>query len=304
MAQIAHYTKQHSNFIVIIRFMGLTRETASIKLVFNSLVNHLNALFKHDQQFVEQLSQNESLFAIREKFLKQLFTFSMRFPDKKIVFLLDSIEKLTRRDTCLDWLIYELPTNIKMILSVDSENEMLFEIVKTKFECVLLEKLEFDEAKSMLLKLMQDSNRKISDKQMLSIEDLLVSTSEIYPLHIKLIFDIISKWLASTKVPNELMSCINSKETIKYIFKSCEKNFGELFFSRCIFYISFFNYRGISDAEMQDLLTIDDEVLNGIFKNYHPSIRRFPIALWLSVKYELRDYLIEKEIDGVCVTAW
>lgn len=283
--------------------MGSTKESSKMNLVFNSIVNHLNAIFKHEKP-IDDITQVEGLFEIRDKFLKQLRLISNRFPNVKIFILLDSIEKLARRDYSLDWLFFELPENVKVIFSLQIDQEILYEIIKGKLSCIKIDNLDQEEAKTMFKLLLDNSNRQLSKKQWHSIEELFIFSREIYPLHVKLIFDIAAKWLYTYEVDEDFMKCVNIKETIKYLYKNFEKTFGETLFSHCVFYISFFEFRGISESELLDILSIDDDVLNSVYKSYHPSVRRFPIALWLNIKYDLKDYLIEREIDGVVVISW
>jgi NACHT domain- and WD repeat-containing protein len=263
----------------------------------------LNAIFKHDKP-IQNVTQRENLFEIRDKFLKQLSMISVYYPEKKIYIFLDSIESLSRRDCSFDWLFLELPQNCKVLFSLQIDFENLFEIIKNKLSCIVIDNLDQNEARTMLEMLLEASNRQLSTRQWHSIEDLFMLAKEIYPLHVKLIFDISSKWLFTDEVTEDFLKCVNIKDTIKYLFKNFENQFGETLFSRCVFYITIFEYRGISESELQDILSIDDDVLNSIFKTYHPLVRRFPLALWLNIKYELKIYLIEHEIDGVVTFSW
>ena len=91
---------------------------------------------------------------------------------------------------------------------------------------------------------------------------------------------------------------------IKYLFGKLEKNYGVILFSHCIFYLTLFEYRGISETELEDILSIDDDVLTSVFEYHHPPVRRFPIALWLNFKYDLKEYITNKETDGLSVISW
>jgi hypothetical protein len=152
--------------------------------------------------------------------------------------------------------------------------------------------------------LLLESNRLLSDQQWISIHKVFENKTEIYPLHVKLFFDISSKWTSSYKVPNDFHKCISSKETIKYLFKNLEQLYVKILFSHCIFYLTLFDYKGISESELEDILSIDDDVLTSVFEYHHPPVRRFPIALWMRIKYELKDYITNKETDGVSVISW
>jgi hypothetical protein len=123
-------------------------------------------------------------------------------------------------------------------------------------------------------------------------------------LHVKLLFDISSKWTSSYKVPDEFTACISCKDTIIYLFKNLEQLYGKILFSHCIFYLTLFDNKGISESELEDILSIDNDVLTSVFEYHHPSVRRFPIALWIRIKYELKDYITNKETDGENVISW
>ncbi len=82
-----------------------------------------------------------------------------------------------------------------------------------------------------------------------------------------------------------------------------EKQHGKLVFQKCLTYLTLFKH-GISDTELEDVLSIDDEVLSAIFKFHEMLLRRFPIVLWLRIKYDLRNFFIEKQIDKTTVIAW
>ena len=64
---------------------------------------------------------------------------------------------------------------------------------------------------------------------------------------------------------------------------------------------------GLSDAEMEDILSLDDEVLQDTYL-YHlpanPELIRLPPLLWRRLKYDLTEYLVERESDDKNVVAW
>ena len=67
----------------------------------------------------------------------------------------------------------------------------------------------------------------------------------------------------------------------------------EKLFKHCLFYLTLFEFRGISEN--------DDEVLDSIFVHHHPPVRRFPIGLFSRMKYELKDYITNKVSDDQSV---
>ena len=76
-----------------------------------------------------------------------------------------------------------------------------------------------------------------------------------------------------------------------------------MLFSRAVIYMSSFQ-NGISENEIEDVLSLDDDVLYDIFEFHAPPVRRLPISLWSRIKHDLRGYMVEKELDGTRVIYW
>lgn len=66
---------------------------------------------------------------------------------------------------------------------------------------------------------------------------------------------------------------------ISFIFERLERSYGLTFTRRALGLISF-SQEGISDSEMEDLLSLDDEVLDYVFQYSSPPIRRLPSHVW------------------------
>ena len=49
---------------------------------------------------------------------------------------------------------------------------------------------------------------------------------------------------------------------------------------------------------MEDLLSLDDDVLNEVFPKTPPRVRRLPSVRWMRLKRDIRDFLVEKESEG------
>ncbi len=62
---------------------------------------------------------------------------------------------------------------------------------------------------------------------------------------------------------------------------------------------------GLTQQELEDVLSLDDEVLDEIYQ-YHlppnPSAIRIPTLLWARLKYELQEYMVDRQADGKTVS--
>lgn len=61
---------------------------------------------------------------------------------------------------------------------------------------------------------------------------------------------------------------------------------------------------GLSETELEDLISLDDRVLDDVYQYHLPPVRRIPPLLWTRIRNDLPNYLSEREADGVSVLNW
>jgi len=61
---------------------------------------------------------------------------------------------------------------------------------------------------------------------------------------------------------------------------------------------------GLSESELEDLISLDDRVLDDVYQYHMPPVRRIPPLLWTRIRNDLPNYLSEREADGVSVMNW
>ena len=230
------------------------------------------------------------------------------FPNKKLVIILDSIDQLNTSDYTLNWLIDTFPNNIRMIYSVLPNHGDILKNFKEKVKnmsednFIEIKKLDIDLSVVIVQDWLQKANRKLSVKQWDMLK-LLFDSSVLYPLYIRLVYDIVLKWPSFYEPDKNFLTCKNIDLTIKYLFNLLEIEHGKLLFSRAIIYMSSFR-NGISESEIEDILSLDDDVLYDVFEFHSPPIRKLPLALWTRIKHDLSPYMVEKEVDDTRVIYW
>jgi hypothetical protein len=120
------------------------------------------------------------------------------------------------------------------------------------------------------------------------------------PLYVRLVYDQICVWKSYTAnqiVPKSIDECITA------LFNRVEDAHGKVLVSHALAYVTAAK-NGLSDSEVEDLISIDETVLNDIYQYHLPPTRRIPPLLWIRIKSDIPAYLSEREADGVSVVFW
>ena len=290
---------------MILRFLGTTPSTSNIQNTMVSILKQLCRAFNISTEIVNKAATSKNI--LKEFTLNFFFLLSKKFPQHRIIFLIDSVDQLTTSDYELDWVLPNLPSNMKMIYSTIGTHGNILKNFKEKVfvpekNIVPIDKLDVELATNIIKEFLKNEKRSLSELQWETINDMF-ENAKLFPLYVKLIFDVIRKWSSFDKPNSEFKKCRDIDNCIKYLFTSFEKDHGKLLFSRSIIYMSSFA-NGISESEIEDILSLDDEVLYDIFEFHAPPIRKLPIALWSRIKYDLRGYMVEKEVDETRVIYW
>ena len=240
--------------------------------------------------------------------IEKLKILKKKRPDQTIIFFFDSIDQLNKRDFSLEWIIKEFPSNSKFVFSTLNNYGSIIENLKrittiSEKNYLNINTLEYETAVLIFNKQLAASKKTLTNEQKDQVSKLL-QTAELYPLYINLLFNIVSNWNSFDKVPTNISQFNAIEACIKHIFQTMENDYGKLLVSRCLFYLTSSDESGISDVELEDVLSLDDELLNHLFKFHLPPIRKFPVTLWNRIKYNLKDYIIQREIYGVNVNCW
>ena len=311
------------NWIIILRFLGLiflmikilynnikykilgtTPQTSNIIQTFNSIIYQISRIFKQTIPDKFFSSKDELKFELEQR----LLLFHEQNPHKKLVIVLDSIDQLNPSNYDLVWIITSLPPNTKFIYSTIPNHCFLLEKFNSLFQNLNLNNTLQITAldKTISIEILRDwliKEKRALTKKQWSVLDIMFDTAVLFPLYIKLIYDFITKWNSFDNPDEEFQKCLNIDKSIVYLFKLLEKKHGKLLFSRSIIYMTVFK-NGISECEIEDILSLDDDVLYDVFEYHAPPVRKLPICLWSRIKNALQGYMVEKEIDETRVIYW
>jgi len=232
-----------------------------------------------------------------------------QIPDNEyLLILLDSIDQLQSDAYDCKWLPVKFPSNVKCIIStlpdhgdicktllnIFTEDEKIF-ILVPPFEPSTVEIVYND--------WLEMKQRSLSDEQRLFINNLMKKKQQILPLFMKLVFDIISIWHSYDLIDERLNELNDVDDCIRYLFQRLQLTHNSTLFSRALCYMTACR-SGISQNELEDVLSLDDDVLKSVFQHYIPPVRRLPGILWTRIRNDLDEYITEKEIDDAPVIYW
>ncbi|XP_039275654.1 NACHT and WD repeat domain-containing protein 2 [Nilaparvata lugens] len=122
------------------------------------------------------------------------------------------------------------------------------------------------------------------------------------PIFVKLVFAEICRWRSYTK-PQDTHLASTVMDSIMLLFERVEKQHGRLLVFHALAYITAAK-SGLSESELEDLISLDDKVLDDVYQYHMPPVRRIPPLLWTRIRNDLPNYLSEREADGVSVLNW
>ena len=232
-----------------------------------------------------------------------------QIPDNEyLLILLDSIDQLNSDAYDCKWLPIQLPPNIKCIVSTLPDHGNILQNLRQILTApsnlfVLVPPFESSTVEIVYKDWLAMKQRSLSDRQHLFINNLMKKKQKILPLFMKLLFDIISFWHSYDSIDEDLNHLNDVDDCIRYLFQRLQIVHNEVLFSRALCYMTACR-SGISQNELEDVLSLDDDVLKSVFQHYIPPVRRLPGILWTRIRNDLDEYITEKEVDDAPVIYW
>ena len=283
--------------MVILRFLGTSPDSSNLWRLLRSLCLQIAVCYGKDRQSVP-----EDFDELKDYFIGQL---KIATPDKPMIVLLDSLDQLSGENNAfkMNWLPQKLPPNVRFIVSTYTEASDLIGTLRFMFLSssfiqvpVFSSELSIQVLKSWL----QQGNRTLTEEQISLAEAAFEKCS--LPLYVKLIYDQVKGWRSYTPV-SEYSLAYTVQNSIDRLFLLLEKKHGVILVSRALAYVTA-SATGISETELEDLLSLDDVILTSVYQIHIPPLRRIPPLLWVRIRHDISQYLVDKEVDEVRVFFW
>ncbi|KAL5016270.1 hypothetical protein ScPMuIL_005859 [Solemya velum] len=283
---------------IVFRFLGTTPRSSEIRPLLGSLTHQINKVHRQISLLPDSMKE---LTAVFHKSLK------LATKEQPLVLILDSLDQLDVSDGAhqLAWIPRKLPPNVKLVVSTLPES--MYEILP-KLKTIVADKTNF-----LSVPVLPDSDvTVIVDKWLLSRQRALTSSQRTkllasfqrcpLPLFLKLSFDEASLWKSySPESITVLQTTV--RESILHMFTKIETLHGNTLVSRALGYLTI-SQSGLTEAELEDILSCDDDVLNDVYMYWTPPVRRLPPLLVVRLKTDLSQYLVDRGGDGARVMYW
>uniref|UniRef100_A0A8C5P104 NACHT and WD repeat domain containing 1 n=1 Tax=Jaculus jaculus TaxID=51337 RepID=A0A8C5P104_JACJA len=225
---------------------------------------------------------------------------------ESLVLLLDSVDDLdcVRHSQRVPWLPLKCPPRVHLVISVCSGQRGILDTLQqtlrdpnTYWE---VKPLSGDQGKEMIQLLLAVGRRTLSPHQ----RDILwASLSGCgHPGRLRLAFEEARNW-ASFTMPAPLAT--TAEEATHQFCIRLEQAHGQVLVAHVLGYIVSSRY-GLSEAELKDVLSLDDEVLEAVYQDWTPpskELLRFPPLRWVRLRRDLGSCLVRRPGDGCTLLA-
>ncbi|XP_058799223.1 NACHT and WD repeat domain-containing protein 2 isoform X2 [Phymastichus coffea] len=288
--------------ISVIKFLGTTPDSSALTPTLVSICQQISYNYMLPFDDIP-----DDLVPLTAHF-KHLLTLATA--EQPILLFLDSVDQLTgTQGNKLSWLPTRLPAHVKMILSCAAEQSnpvisrdyhLLRRMIDHEDCFIEVTALGEDLAMEIVKKWMHKAHRDLNNYQWRLVANAISKCS--LPIFVKLVYAEICRWRSYTK-PADTHLANTVMDSIMMLFERIEKQHGKILVFHALAYITAAK-SGLSESELEDLISLDDKVLDDVYQYHLPPVRRIPPLLWTRIRNDLPNYLSEREADGVSVLNW
>lgn len=294
-----------STCVTVLRFLGTSPSSSGIRGTLSSICQQLSLIYHITSPNLESMEFNE-IVQYFHSLLNDMLPLTI---ESHLLILLDSIDQLTPADGAhrMTWLPKLLPQNIHIIISMLPKEFGCLDVVHSLIpqeECyVETGAMSTCVGSEILDSWLSQAGRSLTKNQ----RSQVMRAFSLYPqpLFLRLLFHKTLTWFSYTNIDsNDLPR--STKDALNELFDQLQDHHGELLVSRSLGYFTSAR-NGLTETELEDVLSLDDEVLSDVYQYWDPpmeSIIRIPQLVWKRVRYDISEFLVERQADGKTVIAW
>ena len=270
-----------------------------------NLTEHIEWFYSQKQQ---EPNSSDNFRAVTKKFHESL---KHATEDQPVLMFIDSLDQLNDDNqgrSQLSWLPSKLPKNTLLVVSTLPHVGGCLKYLKTHTNIpnenyLEVKPLSINDAYDIVKGWLRESKRTLRNDQLDHLLSPALNTSTEPPtmLRLKLLYDRAKTWTSY----DEIEECPSSvRWLINKLFEDLEKVHGKIFVSH-LFGLIALSRQGLGEAELLDILSGDEQVLDSVLQYHKPLIRRLPQIVFARLRNTLGDYLVERGTNqGKLVLSW
>jgi WD40 repeat protein len=294
MAQIfQRITGGHPNAVVVSRFIGATPSSSNIFLLLESLCKQIAGNYGADVTTPTEYKE------LVEDFKKKL---ELATEEKPLIIMFDALDQLSEAENAksLQWLPIELPDHVKVIVSVLEPSEHCGQLKRRlSEELISIGWMEQQEGEALLDLWLKEAKRTLQETQKQEVLNKFKQCG--VPLYLKIAFEEARQWKSYT--PGEITGSDIQGIILEFLGNlSEESRHGAEMVKHALGYLAA-GKNGLTEEEMLDLLSLDQEVKEAFWKRSpnSPKTNRLPVVVWSRLYLDLKPYLTERIADKTTV---
>ncbi|RHY39734.1 hypothetical protein DYB34_004388 [Aphanomyces astaci] len=289
--------------VLVLRFLGTSLDSTDIRKLLASMCLQLQRNYTTETAMVIP----QSLDALITRFHNLL---GLASETKPLVVLLDSLDQLSRAENAhhLTWLPQTLPPFCKLVVSaLEAADEGGHCLAKLRAQTLPDQMLELpvmsaEDGRDILTAWLASRHRALTPDQTSFLVHSFMQCP--LPLYLHVAFTLSLPWTSSTPVEASLFPS-TIPDLLNHLFDKLCGIHGKLLVHHLAGYLTLAK-RGLSRTELEDVLSLDDDVLNDVFQWWVPPIRRIPSLVVTRLLSDLDSYLVTHAADGggIPVLSW
>jgi hypothetical protein len=305
---------------VVIRFLGTTPRSSNVHALLTSLCEQLKRLYGKDDAVPSDFKELRVYFHLA---LTQWPT-----AEHPLTLFIDSVDQLddSNAGRRLDWLpVTGLPAHVKLVVSTLPDYPGLFQCLSTLQDklgesnalstagdssrhCVEVKTISEPEA--VLTHLLHLQGRKLTDDQRKHVLEAFEKRTDAdaagTPLWLTIVAFEVSLWPSFGEQHKDKPSSIRPavRDLIISLFERLEKAHGKELVDAALAYITLAK-NGVSETELQHLLSLEDSVLASVYQWWVPPVRIAPPLLVTRLLTDLAPFLTRRgDGSGSELVSW
>jgi len=226
---------------------------------------------------------------------------------RPLLLVLDSVDQLLSIYDAyrVTWLPSKLPPFVKLIVSTLDEGYSILDNLRTRYEnagatFLELSALGQDLGLEVINRWLEKANRRLTSEQTEIVKKSLEVCS--LPLYARILFNQICQWRSyDTASVDRLPRTVQT--AIGRLYEQMEQKFGRAMVRHSLSYLTAARH-GLSEVELEHILSLDDVLLNDVYSHWKPPVRRVPPLLWTRIRADVSGYIVERSADDQLVLAW